>query len=50
MIYKRPYNAPVTFREAAEEIRRCAGTHFDPNLVPLTVEVLKEQVPEHLLG
>jgi len=50
MIYKRPYNAPVKFREAAEEIRRCAGTHFDPELVPLAVEVLGEQVPEHLLG
>ena len=50
MIYKRPYNAPVTFREAAEEIRRCAGTHFDPDLVPLTVEVLGEQIPEYLRG
>lgn len=50
MIYKRPYNAPVTFREAAEEIRRCAGSHFDPQLVPLTVEVLGDEVPEHLRG
>ncbi|HET9220389.1 MAG TPA: HD-GYP domain-containing protein [Terriglobia bacterium] len=50
MIYKRPYNAPVTFREAAEEIRRCSGTHFDPDLVPLSVEVLAAEVPSHLLG
>ena len=50
MIYQRPYNTPITFREAAEEVRRCAGTHFDPDLVPLTVEVLGEQVPEHLRG
>ena len=50
MIYKRPYNAPVTFREAAEEIRRCAGSHFDPELVPLSVEVLAAEVPSHLLG
>jgi putative nucleotidyltransferase with HDIG domain len=50
MIYKRPYNAPVTFREAAEEIRRCAGTHFDPDLVPLSVEVLAGEVPSDLLG
>ena len=50
MIYKRPYNEPVTFREAAEEIRRCAGTHFDPELVPLTVEVLGDEVPGHLRG
>jgi cyclic di-GMP phosphodiesterase len=45
MIYQRPYNAPVSFREAVEEIRRCAGTHFDPDLVPLTVEVLGDHVP-----
>jgi putative nucleotidyltransferase with HDIG domain len=50
MIYKRPYNAPVTFEKAAEEIRRCAGKHFDPDLVPLTVEVLGQQVPVHLRG
>lgn len=50
MIYKRPYNAPVTFRQAAEEIRRCAGTHFDPDLVPLAVEVLEEHVPADLRG
>jgi len=50
MIYKRPYNAPVTFREAAEEIRRCSGTHFDPELIPVAVEVLREEVPEELRG
>ena len=50
MIYKRPYNAPVTFKEAAEEIRRCAGTQFDPELVPLTIEVLESCVPKSLLG
>src|SRR5436309_14281641 len=25
MIYKRPYNAPVSFREAAAEVKRCRG-------------------------
>src|SRR4030095_4667485 len=50
MIYKRPYNAPITFKEAAEEIRRCAGTQFDPGLVPLTIEVLEGCVPKNLLG
>jgi putative nucleotidyltransferase with HDIG domain len=50
MIYKRPYNAPVTFKEAAEEIRRCAGSHFDPELVPLTIEVLENCVPQYLRG
>jgi HD-GYP domain-containing protein (c-di-GMP phosphodiesterase class II) len=50
MIYKRPYNAPISFKEAADEIRRCAGTQFDPELVPLTIEVLEGCVPKNLLG
>jgi putative nucleotidyltransferase with HDIG domain len=50
MIYKRPYNTPVTFREAADEIRRCVGGHFDPDLVPLTLEFLGDHVPAHLRG
>jgi putative nucleotidyltransferase with HDIG domain len=50
MIYKRPYNNPVTFREAAEEIRRCAGTHFDPAIIDLTLECLGEHVPKQLRG
>src|SRR5436190_17239633 len=50
MIYKRPYNNPVTFREAAEEIRRCAGTHFDPGIIDITLECLGEHVPKQLRG
>jgi putative nucleotidyltransferase with HDIG domain len=50
MIYKRPYNAPITFKEAAEEIRRCAGTQFDPELVPMAIDVLEECVPKNLRG
>jgi putative nucleotidyltransferase with HDIG domain len=50
MIYKRPYHEPVTFQEAAAEIRRCAGTHFDPDLVALSLEVLEAHVPKHLHG
>jgi putative nucleotidyltransferase with HDIG domain len=50
MIYKRPYNNPITFREAAEEVRRCAGTHFDPGIVEDTLKCLEEHVPKHLRG
>ena len=49
MIYKRPYNTPVTFREAAAEIRRCAGTQFDPELVEGTLAYLEQHIPKHLL-
>jgi len=50
MIYKRPYNKPMTFKAAAQEIRRCSGSHFDPDVVPLAVEVLGEELPQNLLG
>jgi putative nucleotidyltransferase with HDIG domain len=49
MIYKRPYNNPITFRDAAAEIRRCSGTQFDPALVDPTLAYLGDHVPAHLL-
>jgi len=50
MIYKRPYNNPVTFSAASEEVRRCAGTQFDPDLVDPTLDYLATQIPHELLG
>jgi putative nucleotidyltransferase with HDIG domain len=46
MIYKRPYNTPITFQKAVEEVRRCSGTHFDPSLAPSTLEFLSERFPK----
>lgn len=46
MIYKRPYNTPVKFKEAADEVRRCAGTHFDPDLVEGTLAYLEKNIPQ----
>ena len=48
MIYQRPYNKPITFREACEEVHRCAGSHFDPALVVPTLEYLGDNVPAKL--
>ena len=48
MIYRRPYNNPVSFREAACEVRRCAGTQFDPELVESTLSYLSSQIPPPL--
>ena len=48
MIYKRPYNRPMKFRDAADEVRRCAGTQFDPGLVEPTLRYLADHVPEHM--
>jgi putative nucleotidyltransferase with HDIG domain len=50
MIYKRPYNTPVSFQEAADEVRRCSGTHFDPRIVPSILQFLDENVPGPLKG
>ncbi len=33
MTDKRPYRAPVSWEAAAEEIRHCRGSHFDPDVV-----------------
>jgi putative two-component system response regulator len=33
MTDKRPYRAPVSWDSAAEEVRRCRGSHFDPDVV-----------------
>ena len=49
MIYKRPYNTPVSFKVASQEIRSCAGTHFDPDLVEGTLTYLEKNIPQDLL-
>jgi cyclic di-GMP phosphodiesterase len=48
MIYKRPYNKPVSFRDAAVEVRRCSGTQFDPEIVDATLAYLNDHVPADL--
>jgi len=48
MIYKRPYNKPISYRDAAAEVRRCTGTQFDPDLVESTLGYLNDHVPEKL--
>jgi putative nucleotidyltransferase with HDIG domain len=44
MIYKRPYNRPLSFEQAADEILRCAGFHFDPELVGPALEHLSKSI------
>ena len=33
MTFDRPYSRAISFETARAEIERCAGTHFDPNVV-----------------
>ena len=44
MTFDRPYSKAVPFEAAKAEIKRCAGTHFDPAVVAAFL-----QVPESLL-
>jgi len=37
----RPYRAARSIEEAIEELGRCAGRQFDPDLVDLTIELLR---------
>ena len=38
----RPYRVPMSQRAALEELRRCSGTQFDPELVEYFARVLSE--------
>ncbi len=40
MTTPRPYRNPVPQSEAIEEMRRCAGTQFDPQIVELVAQII----------
>ncbi|QSO48134.1 bifunctional diguanylate cyclase/phosphohydrolase [Alicyclobacillus mengziensis] len=42
MTTSRPYQRKRSLHEAIAELRRCAGTQFDPNLVEPFIEVIEE--------
>ena len=42
MTHDRPYHCAIAHEQAIEELRRCAGTQFDPVLVAKFVEFIGE--------
>jgi diguanylate cyclase (GGDEF)-like protein/PAS domain S-box-containing protein len=41
MVSPRPYRKPMTPAKAINEIKKCAGTHFDPHLIDSFLDALK---------
>ena len=39
---RRPYKAPMTVAEAVAELRRCAGSQFDPRVVEVLATLVQE--------
>ncbi len=50
MIYDRPYHAGISFHDAREEVYRCAGTHFDPNLIEPVLRYLARNLPQRTIA
>jgi diguanylate cyclase (GGDEF)-like protein len=45
MITGRPYRPPMSVEDALSELRRCAGTKFDPEVVEALIATISEPVP-----
>lgn len=46
MVHNRPYHQAMPEEDAIAELRRCAGTQFDPNIVEIFTGLLeKEELP-----
>ncbi|MFZ2950747.1 MAG: HD domain-containing phosphohydrolase, partial [Desulfuromonadaceae bacterium] len=43
---ERPYRSPVSYEEAAVEIRSLSGSHFDPVIVDTFMAIAPEQLQE----
>ena len=42
MTHDRPYKKAMTVEEAIEELKKCSGTQFDPNLVEICIQAFQK--------
>lgn len=47
MISDRPYRKALTHQEAVEELKKCAGTQFDPDLVEVFARLISPEGGRH---
>jgi HD-GYP domain-containing protein (c-di-GMP phosphodiesterase class II) len=53
MTFDRPYSKAISFDDAKAEIRRCAGTQFDPGVVAAFLRVpqpVLDEIRDRSLG
>ena len=43
MVHDRPYHRAMPEEDAIKELRRCAGTQFDPNIIVVFTRLLEEE-------
>ncbi|ATW24558.1 diguanylate cyclase [Candidatus Formimonas warabiya] len=43
MTNDRPYKKALSFRDSLRELKKCAGTQFDPELVPIFIHMMLEK-------
>lgn len=43
MVHNRPYHQAMPEEDAIKELRRCAGTQFDPHIVEVFTQLLEEE-------
>ncbi len=48
MTSQRPYRAPLSCQEAADELNRCAGSQFDPKLIEAFLPIALTATPKQL--
>lgn len=50
MLSERPYSSAMKMEAACEELQRCSGSQFDPDIAKLFISVLLSIKPGHLMN